>query len=189
MTNSTKIFLGIFGILVILFLINKNSQADLTVEGISIFNGNKEEIYRFLIIEGSDTLELNREDSIWTIKNADSLVIKTNQVEKLFDRVLKVKKDVIVSKNPENWKTFGVTDSMGKQLSFFNKNKKVIGSYIFGNEGQDYQHNYIRGKKENDVFRTNDNVYFLLNSSYAYWGEKRPKPDLDTEKSDTTSAS
>ena len=165
MTNSTKIYFGIFFILVVLFFINRNSQADLTVEGISIFNGKNEDVFRFLIVEGSDSLELNRQDSIWTIKDADSLIVKRTQIEKLFDRVLSVKKDVIISRNPENWSTFGVTDSLGRHLSFFDKSDNMIGSFIFGNEGQDYQHNYIRSLEEDDVFRTNDNVFFLLNSN------------------------
>jgi hypothetical protein len=189
MTRSTKFSLIVFGLLVILFFLNRRSQANLTVEGTGIFTGNNDEVFRFLIIDGADSLELTRNDSTWIISQADTLIIKNNQIEKLFDRVLQVKKEVIVSKNPEKWSTFGVSDSLGKQFSFFDENDISIGSYIFGNEGQDYQHNYIRDKNGNDVFRTNDNVYFLLNSSATYWGKSPPKPETDRENIDTTSAS
>ena len=189
MTRSTQFALFAFGILIILFFINRRAQANLTVEGTGIFSGNNDEVFRFLIIDGTDSLELTRNDSTWTISQADTLIIKNNQIEKLFDRVLKVKKEVIVSKNPEKWSTFGVTDSLGKHFSFFDKDDIIIGSYIFGNEGQDYQHNYIRDENQNDVFRTNDNVYFLLNSSTTYWGKSPPKPEIDRENIDTTSAS
>ena len=189
MTRSTKFSLIVFGLLVILFFLNRRSQANLTVEGTGIFFGNNDEVFRFLIIDGTDSLEMTRNDSTWTISQADTLIIKNNQIEKLFDRVLQVKKEVIVSKNPEKWSTFGVTDSLGKHFSFFDKDNIIIGSYIFGNEGQDYQHNYIRDENENNVFRTNDNVYFLLNSSNTYWGKVPPKPEIDRENIDTTSAS
>jgi hypothetical protein len=43
--------------------------------------------------------------------------------------------------------------------------------------------------KGSDVFRTNDNVYFLLNSKPTYWGKNPPKPTPEPEKIDTTSAS
>ena len=151
--------------------------------------GNNDEVFRFLIIDGTDSLEMTRNDSTWTISQADTLIIKNNQIEKLFDRVLQVKKEVIVSKNPEKWSTFGVTDSLGKHFSFFDKDNIIIGSYIFGNEGQDYQHNYIRDENESDVFRTNDNIYFLLNSSPTYWGKNPPKPEINKDSIDTTSAS
>tara|TARA_B100000686_G_C16799642_1_gene985045 strand:+ start:846 stop:1409 length:564 start_codon:yes stop_codon:yes gene_type:complete len=187
MSKSTQITIGIFAILIILYFLNHTSQSNLTLEGTSIFSGNNDDVYRFLIVDGNDSLELIRNDSTWTITQADTLVIKNNQIEKLFDRVLKVKKEFIVSKNPEKWSTFGVIDSLGRQLSFFNKNNKNLGSYVFGNEGQDYQHNYIREKNGKDVFRTNDNVYFLLNSGVTYWGKNPPKPEINDI--DTTSAS
>jgi len=189
MTKSMQVSLGVFVLLVLLFFMNQKSQNDLTVEGTVIFSGSQEDVSRFLIIEGPDTLELVLKDSIWTITQADTLVIKKNQIEKLFDRVLQVKKEVIVSRSPEKWSTFGVSDSLGRQFSFFNKNSKSLGSYVFGNEGQDFQHNYIRDMKGSDVFRTNDNVYFLLNSKPTYWGKNPPKPTPEPEKIDTTSAS
>ena len=61
-----------------------------------------------------------------------------------------------------------------------------MGEYIFGNEGQDYQHNYVRKADEQEVFRTNDNIYYLLNTSVTYWGKNPPKPKTDP---DTTKAS
>ena len=189
MTKSMQVTLGIFILLVLLFFMNQRSQNDLTVEGTVIFSGSQEDVSRFLIIEGPDTLELVLKDSVWSITQADTLIIKKNQIEKLFDRVLQVKKEVIVSRNSEKWSTFGVSDSLGRQFSFFDKISKALGSYIFGNEGQDFQHNYIRDMNGSDVFRTNDNVYFLLNSKPTYWGKKPPKPTPELEKIDTTSAS
>ena len=38
------------------------------------------------------------------------------------------------------------------------------------------EHNYVRENLSNDVYRTDDNVYFLLNCNPTYWGEKPPKP-------------
>ena len=66
------------------------------------------------------------------------------------------------------------------------QNKEILGEYICGNEGQDYQHNYVRKVDEQDVFRTNDNIYYLLNTSVTYWGKNPPKPKTDP---DTTKAS
>ena len=47
---------------------------------------------------------------------------------------------------------------------------------LFGNSGQDWQHNYIRKHGSPDVYRTNDNVFFLLNTNSTYWGKKPPEP-------------
>ena len=130
MTKSMQVTLGVFVLLVHLFLMNQKSQNNLTVEGTVIFSGSQEDVSRFLIIEGPDTLELVLKDSVLSITQADTLVIKKNQIEKLFDRVLQVKKEVIVSRNSEKWSTFGVSDSLGRQFSFFNKTSLSSPSFI-----------------------------------------------------------
>tara|TARA_Y100001970_G_scaffold141136_1_gene173768 strand:- start:3980 stop:4540 length:561 start_codon:yes stop_codon:yes gene_type:complete len=186
MTKNTKYLLGVFGLIIFLFLLNRKSQSDLNINTSQIFQGDSSKIFRFQIINKTDTLDLIRNDSTWTISQADTLIIKENQLEKLFDRILKVEKEIQVTKNPEKWTKFGVNDSLGKKFIFYDENKEILGEYIFGNEGQDYQHNYVRKADEKDVFRTNDNIYYLLNTSVTYWGKNPPKPKTDP---DTTKAS
>ena len=72
-------------------------------------------------------------------------------------------------------------DSLGRHLRIFDKNDNELLHYIFGNSGQDFQHNYIRKNKSNDVYRTNDNVYFLLNTNTTYWGKKPTPPEPKEE--------
>ena len=67
-------------------------------------------------------------------------------------------------------------DSLARHISIYDENDKEILHYLFGNSGQDWQHNYIRRNGSPDVYRTNDNVFFLLNTNATYWGEKPPKP-------------
>ena len=86
----------------------------------------------------------------------------------------------------EKAEKFGVDDSLGRHLKIFDVNDNQIMHYIFGNSGQDYQHNYIREAKSNDIYRTNDNVWWLLNTSPTYWGKKAPKP-AEEEPSDENS--
>ena len=185
MTKNTQYALGIFGLIIILFLINNKSQSDLNVNTTKIFEGDSSKIFRFQIINKMDTLDLVRTDSTWEISQADTLIVKNNQMENLFNRVLKVQKELQVTKNPSKWEKFGVNDTLGKKFTFFDKEGKIIGDFIFGNEGQDYQHNYVREINEEDVFRTSDNIFYLLNTSVTYWGKNPPKPKIEA---DTTSA-
>ena len=95
----------------------------------------------------------------------------------------KLSGESIRNSKKEKWEKFGVDDSLGRHIEIFDKNDNVILHYIFGNSGSDYQHNYVRENMANDVYRTNDNVYFLLNTNPTYWGEKpsKPKPIDDEE--------
>ena len=176
MTDSLKYTLGALVVLIGIYFYNQNVQQSYTVENSSIFSGNPEDIHRVLISEGDNALELVRSDTTWRITQADTLLIKENQINNLFDRLLAVKMEMLISRNETKWEKFGVDDSLGRHLQVFDDKDKKLIHYIFGNAGQDYQHNYIRDSNSSEVYRTNDNVYFLLNSSATYWGKSPPKP-------------
>ena len=182
MTDSLKYTLGALVVLIGIYFYNQNVQRSYTVPDSSIFSGNPEDIHRVLISEGDDSLELVRSDSTWLITQADTLLIKENQINNLFDRLLAVKMEMLISRNETKWEKFGVDDSLGRHLQVFDDKDKKLIHYIFGNAGQDYQHNYIRDSNSSEIYRTNDNVYFLLNSSATYWGKSPPKPEkLETD--------
>ena len=176
MTDSLKYTLSALVLLIGIYIYNQNVQQSYIVPDSSIFSGNPEDIYRVLISEGDDSLELVRSDTTWCITQADTLLIKENQINNLFDRLLAVKMEMLISRNETKWEKFGVDDSLGRHLQVFDDKDKKLIHYIFGNAGQDYQHNYIRDSNSSEVYRTNDNVYFLLNSSATYWGKSPPKP-------------
>ena len=176
MTDSLKYTLGALALLIGIYFYNQNVQRSYTISDSSIFSGNPENIHRVLITEGENSLELVRSDTTWRITQADTLLIKDNQIKNLFDRLLAVKIEMLISRNEHKWEKFGVDDSLGRHLQVFDDEDKKLIHYIFGNAGQDYQHNYIRDSNSSEVYRTNDNVYFLLNSSATYWGKSPPKP-------------
>ena len=182
MTDTLKYSLGALGCIILLFLYNQKSQQSNTATGEAIFSGQRESIARIVISEDDKLIELIRSDTTWTISQADSLLIKENQIDKVFDRLLVVEQEMLITSKEEKWEKFGVDDSLGRHLRIFDSNDKEVIHYVFGNSGQDYQHNYIREHKSSDVFRTNDNVYFLLNSNVTYWGKKPPKPELEEKK-------
>ena len=182
MTDSLKYTLSALVLLTGIYIYNQNVQQSHIVSDSSIFSGNPEDIHRVLITEGENSLELVRSDTTWRISEADTLLIKENQIKNLFDRLLTVKMEMLISRNETKWEKFGVDDSLGRHLQVFDDKDKKLIHYIFGNAGQDYQHNYIRDSNSAEVYRTNDNVYFLLNSSTTYWGKPPPKPkELETD--------
>ncbi|MDP7036394.1 MAG: DUF4340 domain-containing protein [Candidatus Marinimicrobia bacterium] len=182
MTDSLKYTLSALVLLTGIYIYNQNVQQSHIVSDSSIFSGNPEDIHRVLITEAENSLELVRSDTTWRISQADTLLIKENQIKNLFDRLLTVKMEMLISRNETKWEKFGVDDSLGRHLQVFDDEDKKLIHYIFGNAGQDYQHNYIRDSNSSEVYRTNDNVYFLLNSSATYWGKSPPKPEkLETD--------
>ena len=182
MTDTLKYSLGVLGCIILLFLYNQNSQKSNTITSEAIFSGDQDDVSRIIITENDKMIELVKRDTTWSITQEDSLLIKENQIDKIFDRLLVVEQEMLITSKEEKWEKFGVDDSLGRHLRIFDKNDKELIHFIFGNSGQDYQHNYIREHNSSDVFRTNDNVYFLLNSNVTYWGKKPPKPEPEEKK-------
>ncbi|MDC1037727.1 DUF4340 domain-containing protein [Candidatus Marinimicrobia bacterium] len=182
MTDSLKYSIGALALLIGLFLYNQSVQKSHSISGESIFTGNNEDVFRVVISEFDKSVELVRADSTWTISQADTLLIKENQIKNLFDRLLAVEQEMLITSKDEKWEKFGVDDSLGRHLQVYGEDDQELLHYIFGNSGQDYQHNYIRESKSSDVYRTNDNVYFLVNSNATYWGKESPKPEQEEKE-------
>ncbi|MFL3006917.1 MAG: DUF4340 domain-containing protein [Candidatus Neomarinimicrobiota bacterium] len=176
MTNSIKYSFGVLGFLFLLFLYNKNSQDSYKMVSQSIFTGSAHDVFRIQLSENSKEIELIRKDSTWSISNVDSLVVKEDQIDKIFDRLLKVEKEILITTKEEKWEKFGVDDSLARHIQIYDENDNEIIHFLFGNSGQDWQHNYVRKNGSSDVYRTNDNVFFLLNTNTTYWGKKPPEP-------------
>ena len=187
MTNSIKYSLGVLGFLFLLFLYNKNSQDSYKMVSQSIFDGSADDVFRIQLSENSKEIELIRKDSTWSLSNVDSLVVKEDQIEKIFDRLLKVEKEILITNKEEKWEKFGVDDSLAKHIQIYDENDNEIIHFLFGNSGQDWQHNYVRKNGSSDVYRTNDNVFFLLNTNTTYWGKKppEPKPIVNSDSTNT----
>ena len=182
MTDSLKYSIGALALLIGLFLYNQSVQKSHSISGESIFTGNNEDVFRVVISEFDKSVELVRADSTWTISQADTLLIKENQIKNLFDRLLAVEQEMLITSKEEKWEKFGVDDSLGRHLQVYGESDRELLHYVFGNSGQDYQHNYIRESKSSDVYRTNDNVYFLVNSNATYWGKESQKPEQEEKE-------
>ena len=185
MNRSLTYALSAIAALFILFLINQRQQNKYNLSSDRIFVNDSESIERIVINNSTgDTLELIRTDTTWMMPEADTLIMKQRQFDQLFERLIGGKYDMMVSKNQGKWSKFGVTDSLGKSIRLFDENDQLLAHYIFGNKGQDYSHNYVRNYHEEEVYRTAENVFYMLNTSPTYWG-KNPPEETTT---DTTSS-
>jgi len=181
MNKSLQYLIISFGVLLLLYFINASQQTRYKSSTESIFNVGENDIDKiFLKDPNGDALTLIKSDTLWSIVNHDSLVTKNRQIDQFFEKVIGGKYDMLVSKNPNKWRKFGVDDSSGKNLSLYNGNDEII-SVIFSNKGQDYSHNFYRTRGKDEVYRTSENIFYMLNTRPTYWGNK-PK----IESSDST---
>jgi len=183
MNKSLQYLIIAFVLLLFLFFINRMQQGRYNSSSELIFNIDGDKIHRILFLDtNGDSLTILKTDTTWTMPEADTLTIKDRQISQFFEKVINGKYDMIRSKNPDNWNKYGVTDSLGKTVSLYDINNNLIKSVIFSNAGQDYSHNNYRVIGENEVYRTTENIFYLINITPNYWGSP-PKADNDTLKS------
>ena len=111
-------------------------------------------------------------DTIWKISGNDTLEIKPQSMDNLFEKVLKVNKSTIISENPEKYSKYSIDDSTGTHLAVIDFNGETVGYYIFGRSKSDYSRSYVRIGDDPNVYLADQNVTFMLNTRETYWGEK-----------------
>ena len=184
MNKSLQYLLAVFGVLLLLFFINQGQQSKYNLSTEAIFNVDEDNIYKILLQDtNGDSLVLLKSDTTWSMPQADTLEIKDRQVNQFFDKVINGSYDMLMSKNPKKWEKFGVTDSSGKKITLFDKNNKSIESVIFSNKGQDYAHNFYRNTDRDEVYRTTENLFYMINFKPTYWGSKPKPPESEIKNS------
>ncbi len=193
MTKNLQIALIVLAVLIGIFFLNKNSQSKLETVSEAIFTDDPEDIFKFLIQNGEEAIELSRKDTIWQIAGNDTLEVKSQSINNLFDKVLKVNRGTIISENPAKYEKYSVDDSIGTHLAVINSKGETVGYYIFGRSKSDYSRSYVRLGDDPRVYLADQNITYMLQTRPTYWGEK-PKEEailpttgsVDTTTSDRT---
>ena len=177
MTKNVQIALIILVILIGIYFLNKSSQTKFESTSEAIFNDEPEDIFKFLIQQGQEAIELSRVDTLWRISGNDTLEVKSQSMDNLFDKVLKVNRGTIISENPDKYGKYSVDDSTGTHLAVINSKGKKVGYYVFGRSKSDYSRSYVRVDNDPKVYLADQNVTYMLQTRPTYWGEK-PKEEV-----------
>ena len=177
MTKNVQIALIILVIFVGIYFLNKSSQTKFESTSEAIFNDEPEDIFKFLIQQDQEAIELSRVDTLWRISGNDTLEVKSRSMDNLFDKVLKVNRGTIISENPEKYGKYSVDDSTGTHLAVINSKGETVGYFVFGRSKSDYSRSYVRVGSDPKVYLTDQNVTYLLQTRPTYWGEK-PKEEI-----------
>ena len=177
MTKNLKISLTVLVVLIGIYLINIRSQGKLKSTYTAIFTEDPEDIFKFLIQNGKEAIELARIDTMWRISGNDTLEVKSQSMDNLFDKVLKVNRGTIISENQDNYGKYSVDDSTGTHLAVIDSKGETIGYYVFGRSNSDYSRSYVLIGSDPKVYLADQNVTYMLQTRPTYWGEK-PKEEV-----------
>ncbi len=174
--DNLKYVLIALAVLIVLFFVSRMQQSGYSTQADAVFPANTQTIKTIELWTKDDTLTLEKQGEDWTLAGHDSLEIRPNKMDPFFERVLEVKKETMISRNPDNWAKYSIDDTSGTHIKLLDTNGSEMAYAVFGRSSRDWSHNYVRTKDEEEVFLTNQSVIHLLYPRASYWGEK-PKPD------------
>ena len=190
MTKNLQIALVVLAVLIGIFFLNNKSQSKLESTSEAIFTDDVEDIFKFLIQNGEEAIELSRIDTLWQISGIDTLEVKSQSINNLFDKVLKVNRGTIISENPEKYEKYFVDDSTGTHLAVIDSKGETISYYVFGRSKSDYSRSYVRLGNDPKVYLADQNITYMLQTRPTYWGEKQKEEVIlpTTGSVDTTTS-
>ncbi len=142
-----------------------------------IFTHERDVVYGVEIRKRDDRITLAKEGDVWKIVGQDSLEVRQNRLDDLFNQVLAVQRGTVMTTESSRWETYAVGDSTGTHLTVKDASGGTLGEFVFGQSKTDWGRNYVRVKPEPSVYLTDKNITFYLNPSAMYWGET-PQPPI-----------
>lgn len=88
------------------------------------------------------------------------------------EKFTSLKKNVLISTNPEKQDKFEVDSVKGTFVEIADKSGKILGSFIVGKSGPDYTSNYVRKMGSNSVYMAPGNVRNAFFTDLKRWRDK-----------------
>lgn len=104
---------------------------------------------RISIKKGESSLLLQKENSLWKINGFNASLASVNS---FFSSIQNIKTQNLVSKNPDNHKSLGVSEDEGYVIAF--TQNKVDFSFIFSAKGATGSDFYVKKDKSDEVYLT-----------------------------------
>jgi len=163
------------GVLIALYLVTQMQQSGLVTQSDAVFPEEHGAIQTIELWTKDDTLKIEREGEGWSIAGHDTLEMRPNRMDTFLDKALLVKRETLVSRNPEKWPKYSVDDSSGTHVKLLNASGDALIHAVFGRSTSDWSHNYVRTVGDEQVYLTDSSVMHMMYPRATYWGEK-PKP-------------
>ena len=167
------------GVLIALYLVTQMQQSGLQTQSDAVFPDDLGSIQTIELWTKDDTLKIDRDGETWKIVGHDSLAMRPNRMDTFFDKAMKVKKETLVSKNPEKWAKYSVDDSSATHVKLTNASGDAMIHAVFGRSTSDWSHNYVRTEGDEQVYLTDASVMHMMYPRATYWGEVPVLPEED----------
>ena len=198
MKTKKLIILGIILVVVvgIIFLsenIGSRKSSGKTKEFFPGFSANG--CSAFLIADKNGSIKIKKQSDIWVIESKgeekesasilEETVVKdpssTSEFEypadsasaaAVFEKLSAMKKDELISQNPEKQEVFEVDSIKGTLVEVWDSKNNSLGKFRIGKSGPDWSSNFVRMVGSNDVYSVSGSIKYAFFSEEKRWRDK-----------------
>lgn len=197
-TKKLTIAAGILIAAVAIIIISENLQTGRKKEKSDSFfpDFSKEKCSAILIKEKDKSVNLKYKNGVWLVSSAENdasggsgivgldkdKVIGPKQIEEytadsssiqvVLEKIQNMKRDVLVSTNPEKKDIFDVDTAKGMLVKVWDNNNKPLGAVYIGKGGSDRGSNYIRMEGSDKVFAVYGGIKYSFFTDLKRWRDK-----------------
>ncbi|MCY4351757.1 MAG: DUF4340 domain-containing protein, partial [Gemmatimonadetes bacterium] len=105
-----------------------------------------------------------------------TLKVRDHRITALFEQVLKVSRETLMTNKADNWSKYAVDDATGTHVKVYNAKEELLTHAVFGKSSTDWARNYVRIGDGPEVYLTDRSIVYQVNTDATFWGEKPPEP-------------
>ena len=117
---------------------------------------------------------LTKAKDVWQVnQNSQTYIASTDAVEKLLDKVAKMKIETVSSRNPKNFAAFEVSNEKGIETTILDSKNNSLATLVVGKSGPDLFSTYVRNKASNNVILTTGMLKTDFGRELSDWRNKK----------------
>jgi len=105
----------------------------------------------------------------------------SSSVDQMLSKIVDMKRDDLISQNPDKQSTFEVDAASGTYVEVFDKQQKSIGKFYIGKTGPSYQSHYVRMVGSDDVYTVGGSIKYSFFTDQKRWSDKRVQSIAQSE--------
>jgi len=127
-------------------------------------------VARISIAGPQGPIELEKRDKSWSVLiGGEPYPASSERLTSFFDHLVSIKKNRVVSANPQTWKSFEVDQEAKQRLKLLDPAGKALVDLIVGKTQEGERGSYVRMEGANEVILINRSLSFYLDSAPSFW--------------------
>ncbi len=133
-----------------------------------VFDVNVEDISTITISKDTVSVTIMKGDTCWVFAEPDTGVVKETRINNFFSNVVKAQKSGFVTKNPEKYDQYSVSDQTGLRIEM-KKGDFVLATAYFGRSKTSWAQDYIRYPDDPKIYTSQKKILSSVSERASFW--------------------